>query len=76
MCKQGQKEKNGGKNGAKMMKVVEEEGIASKDLPMEKLNIVKRKRKSSDVQNVESHTASVRISYAFYVVFSGCTIFQ
>ncbi|KAF7002800.1 hypothetical protein CFC21_018231 [Triticum aestivum] len=56
---QGQKEKNGGKNGAKMMKVVEEaEGIALKELPMETLNIVKRKRKSSDVQNADSHTAS------------------
>ncbi|VAH34732.1 unnamed protein product [Triticum turgidum subsp. durum] len=54
-----QKEKNGGKNGAKMMKVVEEaEGIALKELPMETLNIVKRKRKSSDVQNADSHTAS------------------
>ncbi|XP_037481743.1 uncharacterized protein LOC119359746 [Triticum dicoccoides] len=54
-----QKEKNGGKNGAKMMKVVEEaEGIALKELPMETLNIVKRKRKSSDVQNADSHTTS------------------
>uniref|UniRef100_A0A453CJG4 Uncharacterized protein n=3 Tax=Aegilops tauschii subsp. strangulata TaxID=200361 RepID=A0A453CJG4_AEGTS len=55
---QGQKEKNGGKNGAKMMKVVEEEGIALKELPMETLNIVNRKRKSSDVPNVDSYTAS------------------
>uniref|UniRef100_A0A8R7PHQ6 Uncharacterized protein n=1 Tax=Triticum urartu TaxID=4572 RepID=A0A8R7PHQ6_TRIUA len=55
---QGQ-EKNGGKNGAKMMKVVEEaEEIALKELPMETLNIMKRKRKSSDVQNADSHTAS------------------
>ncbi|XP_044458393.1 uncharacterized protein [Triticum aestivum] len=40
------------------MKLVEEEGKPSKELPVETLNIVKRKRKSSNVQNAESRTAS------------------
>ncbi|KAF7010213.1 hypothetical protein CFC21_024658 [Triticum aestivum] len=53
-----QKEKNGRKNGSKKMKVVEEEGKPSKELPVETLNIVKRKRKSNNVQNAESRTAS------------------
>uniref|UniRef100_A0A453CJ77 Uncharacterized protein n=1 Tax=Aegilops tauschii subsp. strangulata TaxID=200361 RepID=A0A453CJ77_AEGTS len=53
-----QKEKNGRKNGSKKMKLVEEEGKPSKELPVETLNIVKRKRKSSNVQNAESRTAS------------------
>ena len=69
MCKQVQKEKNGRKNGSKKMKLVEEEGKPSKELPVETLNIVKRKRKSSNVQNAESRTASVRISYAFFFMF-------
>ncbi|KAI5013946.1 hypothetical protein ZWY2020_055336 [Hordeum vulgare] len=56
--KKGQKEKNGRKDGAKKMKVVEEEGKPSKEVHVGTLSTVKRKKRSGDEQNVESHTAS------------------
>lgn len=64
LCEQGRKEKKGVKNGAKKIKVEEDEEKPSRELPVKTLNTVNRETNSR--HDAEPHIASVRISCAFY----------
>ena len=63
---QGQEEKGEGKGGAKKIKVVKRGEEMLNKLPGETLNTLNTETDPSNGHDVDPHSDSVRISYAFY----------